>query len=69
MLGNDSGSGTSGASTPCSRPRPPARCDTSADGQQHVALHDVDPAVGEAALVAQPHDVELEVLAPGRRRR
>ncbi len=27
-----------------------------------AVLHDVDPAVGEPAFVAQPHHVELEVL-------
>ena len=31
-------------------------------GQQHAVLHDVDPAVGEPAFVAQPHDAEFEVL-------
>ena len=30
--------------------------------QHRVALHDVDAAVGEAAFVAQPDDVELEIL-------
>ena len=31
-------------------------------GQQLAVLHHVDPAVGEAAFVAQPHHVELEVF-------
>ena len=31
-------------------------------GQQFTVLHDIDPAVGEAAFVTQPDDVELEIL-------
>jgi hypothetical protein len=31
-------------------------------GQQRAVLNDVDAAVGEAAFVAQPDDVELEIL-------
>ena len=31
-------------------------------GQQFTVLHDIDPAVGEAAFVTQPDHVELEIL-------
>ena len=46
----------------CSSPRPPSTNDTIAVVNSCVALHDVDATVGEAAFVAQPDDVELEIL-------